>query len=69
MSESWIIEIAGLTAGIIVREPGERRFEFHASENRFARFNGQRFAGPREAERVLALQPRRTSRRPAQAFA
>jgi hypothetical protein len=53
MTESYVIEVAGFTAGIVVREPGQRRFSFHAAERRFGRFDGQSFAGPREAERVL----------------
>jgi hypothetical protein len=53
MSESWIIEIAGDTAGIVVREAGERWFAFHAAHSRFGRFNGLTFTNPREAERSL----------------
>lgn len=53
MSESWIIEIGGDTAGIVVRQPGERWFAFHSANDRFGRFNGLTFTGPRDAERTL----------------
>jgi len=56
MPESWIIEIGGDTAGIVVREAGERWFAFHAAHSRYGRFNGLTFTGPREAERSLRAQ-------------
>ena len=54
MSERYIVEFAGRAAGIVVREEGKRLFAFHAAEERFHRFQGLNFTGPRDAERTLA---------------
>ena len=64
MLESYIVEVAGHTAGIVVREPSERWFSFHAAQRRFGRFEGLTFTGPRDAERVLR---RQLAQRPASA--
>ena len=56
MSESWIIEIGGDTAGIVVRQAGERWFAFHAAHSLYGRFNGLTLTGPRDAERSLRAQ-------------
>lgn len=50
MSDTYIIEVGSLPAGIIVRAPGGYRF-FAASE-RFYRLEGQLFRNAREAERA-----------------
>jgi len=53
MPESYVIEVAGDAAGIVVREPGDRWFLFHAAQRRFGRLDGLVVSGPREAERAL----------------
>ncbi len=48
---AFVIEVAGETAGIIVRE--ERGVRFHSSGPRFDRHDAHLFANVRAAERAL----------------
>jgi len=50
MSDTFIIEVASQTAGIVVRAPGG--FQFFAASHRFNRLEGQVFRTAREAERA-----------------
>ena len=53
MSDTYIIEVASQTAGIVVREPGGYRF--FAATHRFNPLEGQLFRNAREAERAARL--------------
>jgi hypothetical protein len=50
MSDTYIIEVGSLPAGIVVRDPDGYRF--FAASHRFNRLDGQLFRNPREAERA-----------------
>ena len=50
MSNTFIIEVGSLSAGIIVRGPGG--YQFFAASRPFSRLEGQTFRNAREAERA-----------------
>jgi len=50
MSDSYIIEVGSIPAGIVVRDSG--RYRFFAASHRFNRLEGQFFRNAREAERA-----------------
>jgi hypothetical protein len=50
MSDTYIIEVSSLAAGIVVRAPGGYRF--YAATHQFNRLEGQIFRNAREAERA-----------------
>ena len=50
MSDTFIIEVASQTAGIVVRDPDGYRF--FSATHRFNPLEGQLFRSAREAERV-----------------
>ncbi len=50
MSDAYIIEVRGETAGIVARDG--RSFRFYASNNRYNHLEGKAFASPRDAEKA-----------------
>jgi hypothetical protein len=50
MSDSYIIEVSSIPAGIVVRDTGG--FRFFAASHRFDRLEGQLFHSAGEAERA-----------------
>lgn len=50
MTKSYIVEVGDFSAGIVVREAGERHFTFFASANPFWKLEGRLFASVSEAE-------------------
>jgi hypothetical protein len=53
MAEAYVIETAGQTAGIVVREQGGDWFSFHAAKRLFAALEGLGFISPRDAETAV----------------
>ena len=53
MSDTYVIEVASQTAGIVVRNPDGYRFL--AATHRFNPLEGQLFRNAREAERAAQL--------------
>jgi hypothetical protein len=54
MSEGFVVDgINGKTAGIVVRQAGERGFRFHSSHKRFDAMDGQVFVSPVAAQRAV----------------
>lgn len=61
MSNSYIIEIGEIAAGLIIRDDTSRGFVFVASDDPFWPLEGRRFGTAIEAERAArALLARRT---------
>lgn len=52
MADAYIIEVEGLTAGIVTREHGREAFTFYASDPAFYPLEGRRFAAPAGASRA-----------------
>lgn len=52
MSDAYVIEVADETAGIVVRQGGEKTYRFHASLPRYYPLDGKLFSQPRDAERA-----------------
>jgi hypothetical protein len=52
MSEGYVVEIEGDIVGIVVRQPGEHGFRFHASIRDFDAMDGAVFANPTAAQRA-----------------
>lgn len=52
MADAYIIEVEGLTAGIVSREHGREAFTFFASHPVFYGLEGKRFAAPASASRA-----------------
>lgn len=63
MPQAYLIEVAGIDAGLAYRE--RNGFRFIASARRFAALDGERYASPAHAERAAQALLRRTeARRP-----
>ncbi|HXW69895.1 MAG TPA: hypothetical protein VEK34_00375 [Methylocella sp.] len=72
MPDAYVIEVGGLTAGIVARDSQSRSFNFFSADRAFIAMEGQRFTDPLAAERtarMLAkhgrLPPRRSRSAPA----
>mgnify|MGYP006870686437 FL=1 len=52
MSKSYVIEVGDDQAGVIVREDGEREYQFHAALRSYHALEGRRFANALLAERA-----------------
>ena len=52
MSDAYVIEISGFTAGIVTRDTEDSGFNFFSAAPRFNLMEGQHFADPLAAERV-----------------
>jgi hypothetical protein len=65
MSDAYVVQVAGQTAGIVVRDRGSETFSFFAATHRFNALEGQQFNEPFAAERAARqLIASRTSPRP-----
>lgn len=62
MSHGYVIEFQGRDVGLVVRQPGERVFRFHAAQKRVHALDGDAFATPAAAHKAVA---RHLSRRTA----
>jgi hypothetical protein len=67
MSDAFVIEVADETAGIVVRQGGEKTFRFHASLPRYFPLDGKIFSAPRDAERAALAQFGRSPKQKARA--
>jgi hypothetical protein len=67
MSDAFIIEVADETAGIVVRQGGEKSYRFHASLPRYFPLDGKVFSAPRDAERAALAQFGRPAKQKARA--
>ncbi|HPG88550.1 MAG TPA: hypothetical protein PLD46_02775 [Hyphomicrobium sp.] len=66
MRSAYVIEVGDEQVGLVIREEGERQFQFHAATKAYNALEGQLFADPLKAERVAiahaaALRNRRKS--------
>jgi hypothetical protein len=52
MSDAYVIEVSGFTAGIVTRETEDSGFNFFSAAPRFNVMEGQHFADPLAAERA-----------------
>lgn len=52
MSDAYVIEVSGRTAGIVTRDARDVSFNFFAAAHPFNAMEGQRFPDPLAAERV-----------------
>ena len=62
MSAAFVIEVADEPIGIVVRQPGERGFRFHAALRSVQALDGHVFPNPRAAERAAKLRLSRARR-------
>lgn len=66
MTDAYVIEVEGRTAGIVARDPGDNRFNFFAAAHPFNALEGQTFADPLAAEQAARhLAKHGSPRRPA----
>ncbi len=52
MSDAYVVEVGGQTAGIVVRDSTAETFSFFAATRRFLALEGLQFAEPHAAERA-----------------
>ena len=52
MSDAYVVQVGGQTAGIVVRDTAAESFSFFAATHRFNALEGQQFAEPYAAERA-----------------
>ena len=52
MSDAFVIEISGRTAGIVARDHGAQRFHFFAASHFFNALEKRAYRSPGEAERA-----------------
>lgn len=52
MSDAYVVQVAGRTAGIIVRDHAAETFSFFAATHRFNALEGRQFNEPFAAERA-----------------
>jgi hypothetical protein len=52
MTNAYVIQIAGRTAGIVARDHADQSFHFFASSQAFVGLEGRAFAEPLHAERA-----------------
>jgi hypothetical protein len=50
MSFSYVIEVGDDQVGLVVRDAGDREFQFHAAHAAYQLLDGQRFASAAHAE-------------------
>jgi hypothetical protein len=66
MSDAYVVEVFGRTAGIVVCEPQAEAFHFYAATQAFSALEGREFREPyaaAHAARQILAQPRRPTRR------
>lgn len=71
MSNSYVIEVGDDQVGLIIREDGERDYQFHAAHQDYRALEGRTFANPLLAEHAAishAASRRRSKRLPANAL-
>jgi hypothetical protein len=54
-AQAYVIEVADQQVGIVVREPGERVFQFHSAISAVHELDGRPFATPQAAERAAVI--------------
>jgi hypothetical protein len=59
MSDAYVIQVSGFTAGIVSRETEGCGFHFFSAAPRFSAMEGQHFSDPLAAERAARKLPRR----------
>ncbi len=52
MSDAYVVQVGGQTAGIVVRDASAETFSFFAAAHRFSALEGRQFAEPYAAERA-----------------
>lgn len=52
MRSAYVIEVGDEQVGLVIREDGERHFQFHAATQAYNALEGRLFADPLKAERV-----------------
>ncbi len=52
MSDAYVVQVGGQTAGIVVRDTAAETFSFFAATHRFNSLEGQQYAEPYAAERA-----------------
>ncbi|WP_395666007.1 hypothetical protein [Methylocella sp.] len=52
MTNAYVIQISGRTAGIVARDGSDRAFNFFAASPHFHAMEGRSFADPAEAEKM-----------------
>ncbi len=67
MSRSYVIEVGDDQVGLVLRDAGDRDFQFHAAHAAYQQLDGQRFASAAHAENAARahraqLLPRRNRR-------
>jgi len=55
MADAYVIEVGGLTAGIVARDSQTRSFKFFSADRAFIAMEGQRFTDPLAAERTARM--------------
>jgi hypothetical protein len=55
MSDAYVIEVSGRTAGIVARDSNKHNFDFFSAARPFNAMEGQRFSDPLAAERVARM--------------
>jgi len=55
MSDAYVIEVSGSTAGIVARDSPNSSFNFYSAVPRFNSIEGQRFSDPLAAERAARM--------------
>jgi hypothetical protein len=55
MSDAYVIEVSGRTAGIVARDSQNNSFRFYSAVPRFTAIEGQRFSDPLAAERAARM--------------
>jgi hypothetical protein len=55
MSDAYVIEVSGSTAGIVARDSPNSSFNFYSAVPRFNAIEGQRFSDPLAAERAARM--------------
>ncbi len=52
MTKSYVIEVGDDQVGLVIRETGEREYQFHAAHPSYRALEGRRFSDPYLAERA-----------------
>lgn len=52
MSSSYVIEVGDDQVGLVLRDAGDRDFQFHAAHAAYQSLDGQRFASAAHAEKA-----------------
>jgi hypothetical protein len=55
MPDAYVIDVSGLTAGIVARDSHDNSFNFFSAAPRFNAIEGLRFSDPQTAERAVRM--------------